>query len=93
LVEKVDDIFEEIAPQLYSGNMGGSGARVLPPLSDRQRALFDVIGAYPVQIDQLVSEANETIGALTGLLLELELKGVICQMPGKRFVRHTDFLD
>jgi DNA processing protein len=93
LVENVDDIFEEIAPQLYCGSIGGSGARVPPPLSDRQKALFDVIGAYPVQIDQLVSETHETIGALTGLLLELELKGVICQMPGKRFVRHTDFLD
>lgn len=93
LVEKVDDIFEEIAPQLYSGAVDGSGARALPPLSDRARALFDVIGAYPVQIDQLESQANETIGALTGLLSELELKGVICQRPGKRFVRHTDFLD
>jgi DNA processing protein len=93
LVEKVDDIFEEIAPQLCSGDVDGSSARVLPPLSDRARSLLDAIGAYPIQIDQLVSQANETIGALTGLLSELELKGVICQMPGKRFVRHTDFLD
>ncbi len=93
LVENVDDIFEEIAPQLSGGHNNGPGAKVLPPLSDRQKALFEVIGAYPVQIDQLVHQVNETIGTLTRLLSELELKGVISQMPGKRFMRHIDFLD
>lgn len=93
LVENADDIFEEITAQLAPGKTPGAMPKTLPPLSGQEKALLSLIGAYPVHIDDLARQADAAIGILTGTLSQLELKGVICQEPGKRFVRHADYID
>jgi predicted Rossmann fold nucleotide-binding protein DprA/Smf involved in DNA uptake len=42
---------------------------------------------YPVHIDVLARQLQWPPGVLAGVLLELELAGVIVQWPGKRFAR------
>lgn len=93
LVEDVDDIFEEIVSQLPVDNAPGVETKALPPLSEPEKALLTLIGAYPVHIDELARKTTAAIGTLTGTLSQLELKGLICQEPGKRFVRHADYVD
>jgi DNA processing protein len=49
--------------------------------------LFEVLGPVAMQIDQIARAARcDTASALAGLA-ELELEGLIRQLPGKRFVR------
>ena len=48
---------------------------------------------YPVHIDDLARHLRQPVGPLAGILARLELKGIVCQEPGKYFVRHTDYCD
>ncbi|MBR9982591.1 MAG: DNA-processing protein DprA [Desulfatitalea sp.] len=93
LVENVDDILEEIAPQLVGDAFPSSPARPWPSLSAAEQALLAIIGADPVHIDDLARQSDNAIGTLTDTLTRLEIKGVIIQEPGKRFLRHTDFFE
>lgn len=100
LVENANDVLEEIAPQLISREPAAIKFKALPELSDEERNVFAKIDAYPIHIDtlaRLVLADNNTdktdIGRLTGVLSQLELKGMIVQEPGKNFIRHHDFIN
>lgn len=86
LVENAEDILEEIAPQLAGAQSPPEGVKPLPMLSDQEHSVYSAMDAYPVHIDTLARRLNMEIGLLTGLLSQLELKGVISQEPGKHFV-------
>ena len=46
---------------------------------------MDILEADPVHIDELSKRLPLGSGRLAGLLLQLELKGVVVQSPGKLF--------
>lgn len=60
-------------------------AGVSTGLTPDQAGVLEIIDAYPVHIDDLCRRAGMDIGRLSGLLLNLELKGLIYQRPGKYF--------
>ena len=91
LVETADDIIEEIAPQLAGTEPVPAGSKKPPELSIEEQRAFEAIDAYPVHIDDLARQLGQPAGPLAGILAQLELKGVICQEPGKFFVRHADY--
>ncbi len=90
LVETATDILEEIAPQLRllpeEAPRGGDGEEE-DELTEDQGVVFSTIGGDPVHIDQVILMSHHTPARVSGLLLELELKGMIIQLPGKWFVR------
>lgn len=90
LVETASDILEEIAPSLRllpeEVSKGGDGEKA-DELTEDQRAVFSTIEGDPMHIDQVISGSPHTPAEVSVLLLELELKGVIIQLPGKWFVR------
>jgi len=59
--------------------------KVLPRLSHEELPIFKALGPYPVHIDNLVRNLSIEPGKLSSILLELELKGIIQQSPGKLF--------
>jgi DNA processing protein len=94
LVENAEDIIEEIAPQIAAQPEGLVGCKVACPypgtsevvsLTDKETRLIKAIGPYPVHIDELARRCNQDIGPLSAILLQLELKGVVVQEPGKFF--------
>ena len=54
-------------------------------LTPDQVDVLNMIDAYPMHIDDLCRSAGMDMGRLSGLLLNLELKGLIVQRPGKYF--------
>ncbi len=56
-------------------------------LSDQEKTVLSGLDPYPVHIDVLVRRLNMGPGVLSGILLQLELKGVVHQAPGKMFKR------
>lgn len=90
LVENARDIIEELL--LPSGGVfedtrsveaNKPGANIL--LSPEESMVLDALSPYPVHIDELVRRLSMAPGKLSSLLLQLELKGVVDQAPGKRF--------
>lgn len=93
LVSCVEDILEDIHPQLLSEVQGNvmlpeSGEPVaLESLSESEQQVYGFIGDRPVHIDHLIDRCGTDALRVTAVLSCLELKHLVKQLPGKLFVR------
>jgi DNA processing protein len=88
LVETVGDIIEEIAPQLLSQAEGvreGSLPTLPPDASLETRRVFELVQRGPLQIDELIQASGLSPAKVSEILLDMEIKGLLRQLPGKRF--------
>jgi DNA processing protein len=86
LVETVDDIIEEIAPQLLrrSGSAIPAASRMLPQnAGDEARKIFALLQENTLQVDQVIEGSALPAAQVLEILLDLELQGLIRQSPGK----------
>jgi len=88
LVETVDDILEEIAPQLVARGGEAHGApRVLPQnVGTDARQIFDLLQDGALQIDEVIEKSGLAAPRVLQILLELELQGYVRPLPGKKYV-------
>ncbi|MGD8369066.1 MAG: DNA-processing protein DprA [Desulfobacterales bacterium] len=89
LVEHAGDVVDEILPMIGAEPEpppSPAGAPPSPDLSESEAAICAALGPYPAHIDELGRRLELDPGRLSGLLLALELKGVVRQLPGKHFV-------
>ena len=56
-----------------------------PKLSPDESAVFEFLEPYPVHIDDISRKLDMEPAKISSLLLQLELKGVVRQSPGKHF--------
>jgi DNA processing protein len=100
LVECVEDVIEEIAPQVVAAGAGipsKKPTRSLENSSIRAKSVVYNASAedkliltqlkqdQKLHVDSLIAASGLTAQAVLRLLLELELKGVVAQHPGKLF--------
>lgn len=90
LVTNVQDILDElphiIREHIASKNISQSKILdKLPPLSSEELLVFKELGPYPVHIDDLAQKTSVEPGKLSGILLQLELRGIVRQEPGMLF--------
>ena len=86
LVESVDDIIEEIAPQLLDRTSTATqrAPRVLPQnASDAARTIFALLQENTLQVDQVIERTGISAAHVLETLLDLELQGLLRQLPGK----------
>jgi DNA processing protein len=85
LVESVEDIIEEIAPQLSrNGDAAPASARSLPENSGpAARQIFALLKETSLQVDQVIEQSGLPAPQVLQVLLDLELQGFVCQTPGK----------
>jgi DNA processing protein len=86
LVEHAQDILDEF-PQIETAAPTAAPElqNPLPPLSPMEAQVYAALGPYPVHIDDLGRKISLESGKLAGILLQLELKGIVQQLPGKYF--------
>lgn len=90
LVENVQDIVSELGHFLADAQTGGGPRRPAPiearhRLTAEETAVCRALGPYPLHIDELVRKLAVDAGRLSGILLQLELKGIVRQQAGKLF--------
>jgi DNA processing protein len=87
LVESVDDILEEIAPQLVARTgQSASLVRRLPVDAHPEiRKIFDLLQERSLHIDEVIEASGLSISRVSQILLELELQGFLKQFPGNRY--------
>jgi DNA processing protein len=86
LVTNTNDILEEFGS--YANQQTGLRQQALQkvgPLTDEEAMIMDTLEANPVHIDDLARKLKMGSGLLSGLLLQLELKGLVTQSAGKQF--------
>jgi DNA processing protein len=62
-------------------------ARPLPALSDEERRVYDAIDATETSIDEIAGRTKLPSASVSSTLLQLELKRLVKQLPGKYFVK------
>ena len=89
LVNCVDDILEELdmAGALDQKQPGAPVSELLVELPEHEKHLFSCLEVYPVTIDELVRESGYAAPAVLQMLLGLELKGLVRQLPGQQYER------
>ncbi|HVI56617.1 MAG TPA: DNA-processing protein DprA [Luteibacter sp.] len=103
LVQRADEILAVLAPaamelgaelraRLERSEAGSAvGRRKTGPFDWRQddeyRRLLDAMGYDPASLDALIGTTGFTAGALSSMLLMLELEGEVASLPGNRYQR------
>src|SRR5256712_1826961 len=90
LVATADDIVEELLPQLDRPlqTLQTEPIAALPEhveLSPSERTVLDLISREPLHLDDLTERSRLTTPAVAGILLGLELKALVKQLPGQRY--------
>ncbi len=84
LVESVDDILEEILPQM--GMKKEKRDIPKPELTPEEEVIYSLLSYEPKHIDSISRESRLTSNKVLSILLVMEMKGAIRQLPGKCFV-------
>ena len=89
LVQSAGDVLEELqlAVSMHQVESVGDGEMSFETLSRPEEQLLAHIDVYPVDIDELSTKIDCSPGSLHDLLLRLELKGFIRQLPGQQYER------
>ncbi len=94
LVENAQDILEELAGIIGDPPPDGAAPKVpgsdpakrrLPPLSADEERILGTLSPYPVHVDDVVRQVAMAPGKVLSILLQLELKQIVQQSPGKLF--------
>lgn len=88
LVESSEDILEEILPQWKREKE--SLLKVPSPeegLPMEEKGIYQRLGDSPLHIDEIIRESRLDPGKVSSLLMNLEIKGLVVQWPGKCFTR------
>ncbi len=99
LVETVDDVLDELGPLAQAAmqlaqppGAAPTSATAFPPLpddlDDDQRNLLKNLEKFPQSAEELAILCGLTIPGVSGILLALELRGVVVAQPGGLYARH-----
>lgn len=90
LVESAEDIIEELLPMLdrrLHREIKALPIGEVPELNEKERQLWELLGMDPLHIDAIARAVDLALAETAELLLRLEIKGLVKQLPGTFFVR------
>jgi DNA processing protein len=87
LVENVSDIIEELNIDQTTPSAGPREIGLAIDLTREEKIILNELNPYPIHIDKLVRQVSLSVGEVSSVLLQLELKGLVTQSPGKLFSR------
>jgi DNA processing protein len=103
LIENIDDILDEILPQIDDRLHGQVSVEKTPPqeiadnpkiddssvintLNDAEKVVLKFMSSKRVDIDTIITSTGFKAGDVLNILLTLELRGFIKQLPGKMYI-------
>src|SRR6266513_2491777 len=87
LVMDASDILDDLQILLPESKPIAAATRPLPELSESERSVYDAIEASETAIDAIAARCNLPSPTVSSVLLRLELKRLVKQLPGKYFVK------
>lgn len=90
LLTSAEDIFDEL-PRL-KGEVLARKFTQLPDMTEVEKKIVSVFSSGPMQIDQIARVLELPVAELMEFLVALELKGVLREVAGKRFILSEEFL-
>lgn len=87
LVECAQDILSAIPGARMDADPKNSRSETSIVLTDEEDSVFRRVTCDPKHIDVIMSEAGMTAGRINGILMTLELKGLVRQLSGKYYIQ------
>jgi DNA processing protein len=87
LVTCAEEIIEDLAPQLRARLVARRQAVANAALTASERGILALLGGDGRHVDEVIGAAGVPPAAVLEMLLALELRGLVRQLPGKRFCR------
>src|ERR1700704_1785127 len=88
LVMDASDILDDLQILLPESKPSPqAAARTLPSLSGEERRVYDAIEATETSIDDITEKTHLPSATVSSTMLQLELKRLVKQLPGKYFVK------
>src|SRR6266404_4155244 len=88
LVMDANDILEDLQILVPEAKPApGAAIRPLPDLTEEERRVYDATEATETPIDRIATECDLPSSTVSSILLALELKRLVKQLPGKYFVK------
>ncbi len=94
LVERAQDVIDELLPQLdgsfrarAAGASGGAPRHSKSELGKSEARVYDALSYEPMHVDAVIEKTGLAASEVTALLLALELKEYVRQLPGHTYLR------
>jgi DNA processing protein len=87
LVNNYQDILEEIHITLPQKTTGKEMVKENASLSEKEKIIYRLITKEPAQIDEIIEASKFSASKVSEILLKLELKDLIKEIEGKRFIK------
>ena len=90
LIENADDILEEFGfshRSIQGGNASSITTGTPLDMDEIERKIYEIIGDYPIHIDEIGRMGDFEANEVLSILMKMELKGLVKQLPGKMFLR------
>jgi len=89
VIEEFHQLYKVIEEKAFS-NETSKTEKVRSQLNRDESRIYKILEPYPMHIDIICKKSEMTVGKLSGILLSLELKGMVKQNPGKYFLINED---
>ena len=85
LIESAEDILEEVLPRFQHRGLEPEDRKL--SLEEEEERVFCLLEDEPIHIDSIIAQTRMSASRVSTILLQLELKGLVQQLSGKRFVK------
>ena len=85
LIESAEDILEEVLPRFRHQGLEFEDRDL--SLEEEEERVFCLLEDEPIHIDSIIAQTGMNASCVSTILLQLELKGLVQQLSGKRFVK------
>lgn len=85
LIESAEDILEEVLPRFQHQELEPEDRKL--SLEEEEERVFSLLEDEPIHIDSIIAQTRMSASRISTILLQLELKGLVQQLSGKRFVK------
>ncbi|MFA5145391.1 MAG: DNA-processing protein DprA [Candidatus Omnitrophota bacterium] len=89
LVSCLDDILEELLVAPLNKNCKPQAApEECSPVNDEERRVYELIKKQSILMDEIAERTSFDIPKISDILLKLEIKKLVRQLPGKQFAKN-----
>ncbi len=89
LITSIQDIYEELP--LLKGEIAAKQFIALPEMTDIEKKIIQLFSDGPKQVDNISRDVSLSVPELMEFLLALELKGIVKELSGKRFMLAEEY--
>jgi len=93
IVEEFDSIASCVLPRVSKEDSAiRNTPYAIPDLLDTEAILYNSISEQPISLDELIEKTNLSVSSVSDMLLKLEMRKLIRQLPGKQFIRSESLI-